>query len=70
LGWDGRCEGMTKLADIAAEAAAFRKKGVGEDWSPEKRGRALLFIWTLANAHHTEWKSKAEIWRELQQFKD
>lgn len=47
----------------------FKPKGIGEDWSPEKRGRALLFIWTLANAHHTEWKSKAEVWRELQEFR-
>ena len=49
---------------------AVVKKGIGEDWSPEKRGRALLFIWALANAHHTEWKSKAQIWSALQEFRE
>lgn len=67
-----RRPGNSRLVyDTAKQAiVTVKPKGVGEDWSPEKRGRALLFIWTLANAHHTEWRSKAQIWSELQEFKE
>lgn len=59
---------MDKLKFTKDEVKA--PMGVGANWSPEKRGRALLFIWTLANSHHTNWKSKAQLWSEFQEFKD
>ena len=64
----GETETTPKFALVTPHSHA--KKGIGEDWSPEKRGRALLFIWTLANAHPTEWRSKAQIWAELQEFRN
>lgn len=61
---------MQSLSEMAKKAEAFSKPpGVSENWSAEKRGRALFFVFTLANNPHTGWKSKAQIWSALQEFR-
>ena len=56
---------------VETQCAKIRRSvGMGENWSPEKRGRALAFVQIMARSHHTEWKSKAQIWAALQEFKD
>lgn len=62
--WTGM---VTKVDGLKLDTAS---EGVGANWSPEKRGRALLFIFTLANNPHTSWKSKAQIWSALQEFRE
>ncbi len=48
------------------------KSGFGampEQWSPEARGRALFFIYLLANTPPTAWRSKEEIYEGLGEFR-
>jgi len=40
-----------------------------ETWTPEQRGRALLMIDILANTPPSEWRSKAELYDALAEFR-
>lgn len=40
-----------------------------ERWSPEKRGRALHYIIVLANTPPDGWRSKAELYEALAEFR-
>ncbi len=40
-----------------------------DQWSPAMRGRALFFIYLLANTPPTAWRSKEEIYEGLKQFR-
>jgi len=62
--------GLPMKGHPKGHAPWFRPEGIGESWEPEKRGRALAMIHALANSHHTNWKSKAQIWSALQEFRD
>lgn len=42
--------------------------GYGEDWTPEKRGRALVFVSILASTPPEDWRSKRELHKALQEF--
>lgn len=46
-----------------------QKPGVGEDWSPKKRGQALYIVHTLANTPPEEWRSKRELHAALSEFR-
>lgn len=41
-----------------------------ESWTPERRGRALHMIWVLANTMPGAWRTKIEMWRGLEEFRD
>lgn len=43
--------------------------GTPETWTPEQRGRALQFVFVLANTKPGEWRTKKELYEAFAEFR-